>query len=54
MVPSAHESLSLAALEAWSVGRPVIVNGESPVLIGQARRSAAAVSYRGPDGVRRG
>ncbi len=48
VVPSAHESLSLAALEAWSVGRPVIANGESPVLNGQARRSAAAVTYRGP------
>jgi glycosyltransferase involved in cell wall biosynthesis len=48
VVPSAQESLSLAALEAWSVGRPVIANGESPVLNGQARRSAAAVVYRGP------
>jgi glycosyltransferase involved in cell wall biosynthesis len=48
VVPSAQESLSLAALEAWSVGRPVVANGESPVLNGQARRSAAAVTYRGP------
>jgi glycosyltransferase involved in cell wall biosynthesis len=48
VVPSAQESLSLAALEAWSTGRPVIANGESPVLNGQARRSGAAVTYRGP------
>jgi glycosyltransferase involved in cell wall biosynthesis len=48
VIPSAQESLSLAALEAWSVGRPVVANGESPVLNGQARRSGGAVTYRGP------
>ena len=49
VVPSAHESLSLVALEAWACGRPVIANGESPVLAGQTHRSQAAVLYRGPE-----
>lgn len=45
IVPSFRESLSLLALEAWSVGRPVIVNAASPVLAGQAQRSKAALTY---------
>ena len=49
VVPSAQESLSLLALEAWACGKPVIANGESPVLTGQAHRSQAALLYRGPD-----
>jgi glycosyltransferase involved in cell wall biosynthesis len=44
-VPSAFESLSLSALEAWSVGSPVLVNGASAVLIGQCRRSNAGLWY---------
>lgn len=49
VVPSSQESLSLLALEAWASGKPVIANGESPVVSGQAYRSQAAVLYRGPD-----
>jgi glycosyltransferase involved in cell wall biosynthesis len=44
-VPSAYESLSLAALEAWSVGRPVLASGASAVLIGQCRRSNGGLWY---------
>jgi glycosyltransferase involved in cell wall biosynthesis len=44
-VPSAYESLSLAALEAWSVGRPILANGASPVLIGQCRRANGGLWY---------
>ncbi|MHB1845238.1 MAG: glycosyltransferase [Deltaproteobacteria bacterium] len=47
VVPSAMESLSLLALEAWSAGKPVIVNGESAVLAGQCRRSGGGLSYHG-------
>ena len=45
IVPSAYESLSLAALEAWAVGRAVIANGASPVLVGQCRRTNAGLWY---------
>ena len=47
VVPSAMESLSLLSLEAWGAGKPVIANGDSPVLSGQTRRSGAGVTYRG-------
>ena len=45
-MPSRHESLSLALLEAWACGRPAIVNGDSRVLIGQCRRSNGGLWYR--------
>ena len=48
VVPSFHESLSLLALEAWAVGRPVMANAESPVLLGQLLRSGGGIGYRGP------
>lgn len=47
VVPSFHESLSLLALEAWAVGRPVLANAASPVLAGQVRRSGGGIGYRG-------
>lgn len=45
-MPSRHESLSLALLEAWACGKPAIVNGWSSVLIGQCRRSNGGLWYR--------
>jgi glycosyltransferase involved in cell wall biosynthesis len=48
VVPSFHESLSLLALEAWAVGRPVLANAASPVLLGQVLRSGGGIGYRGP------
>lgn len=39
IMPSPHESLSMVLLEAWSVMRPVIVNGACDVLVGQCRRA---------------
>ncbi len=47
VVPSFHESLSLLALEAWAVGRPVVANAASPVLLGQVLRSGGGIGYRG-------
>ena len=47
VVPSFHESLSLLALEAWAVGRPVLANGASPVLRGQVLRSGGGIAYQG-------
>jgi glycosyltransferase involved in cell wall biosynthesis len=44
--PSPHESLSIAALEAWSHGCPVLANAESPVLLAQCQRSHGGLWYR--------
>lgn len=41
---SANESLSLAVLEAWNEGTPVIVSAESEVLLGQIMRSNGGVA----------
>lgn len=46
VMPSPHESLSMVLLEAWSVGKPVIVNGDCAVLVGQCRRANGGVWYR--------
>ena len=48
VVPSRMESLSLVALEAWATGRPCLLNGDSPVLAGQAERSGGALLFRDP------
>lgn len=45
IMPSPHESLSMVLLEAWSVGKPVIVSGRCEVLVGQCRRSNGGVWY---------
>jgi glycosyltransferase involved in cell wall biosynthesis len=48
VVPSSLESLSLVALEAWAAGRPCLLNGDSPVLTGQAERSRGALLFHDP------
>ncbi|HVP62240.1 MAG TPA: glycosyltransferase [Myxococcaceae bacterium] len=45
VVPSAKESLSLLALEAFAVGTPVLGNAESPVVRGHLERSRAGLAY---------
>lgn len=45
IMPSLNESLSMVLLEAWSVGRPVMVNGGCEVLVGQCRRSNGGLWY---------
>jgi glycosyltransferase involved in cell wall biosynthesis len=45
IVPSPFESLSMVTLEAWALGRPVIVNGKCDVLKGQCIRSGAGLFY---------
>jgi glycosyltransferase involved in cell wall biosynthesis len=47
VVPSFLESQSLLAVEAWTVGRPALLNAASPALAGQAQRSGGAIVYRG-------
>ena len=45
VMPSYFESLSMVALEAWALGRPVLANGRCDVLRGQAIRSNAGLYY---------
>lgn len=46
VMPSYFESLSIVALEAWALGRPVIANARCDVLVGQCLRSNAGLYYR--------
>ena len=45
IMPSYFESLSMVALEAWALGRPVLANGRCDVLKGQCIRSSAGLYY---------
>ena len=45
VMPSPYESLSMAALEAWALGRPVVANARCDVLVGQCVRSNAGLYY---------
>jgi glycosyltransferase involved in cell wall biosynthesis len=45
IMPSYLESLSMVALEAWALGRPVLANGKCDVLRGQCVRSNAGLYY---------
>jgi glycosyltransferase involved in cell wall biosynthesis len=45
IMPSYYESLSMVALEAWALGRPVLANAHCDVLAGQCRRSNAGLYY---------
>ncbi|MDQ1335396.1 MAG: hypothetical protein QG552_2346 [Thermodesulfobacteriota bacterium] len=43
--PSPYESLSIVLLEAWSMGRPVLVTEKAQVLVGQCRRANGGLWY---------
>jgi glycosyltransferase involved in cell wall biosynthesis len=45
IMPSYYESLSMVALEAWALGKPVLANGKCEVLRGQCIRSRAGLYY---------
>jgi glycosyltransferase involved in cell wall biosynthesis len=45
VVPSRYESLSMVTLEAWALGKPVLVNSRCDVLRGQAVRANAGLHY---------
>jgi glycosyltransferase involved in cell wall biosynthesis len=45
IMPSKYESLSMVALEAWAMGKPVLANGGCDVLRGQCIRSNAGLYY---------
>jgi len=44
-MPSLHESLSIALIEGWLARRAALVNGRSPVLVGQVRRANGGLWY---------
>ena len=46
IVPSQYESLSMAVLDAWAVGTPVLVNGNCAVLKEQCRLSNGGLWYQ--------
>jgi glycosyltransferase involved in cell wall biosynthesis len=46
LMPSRYESLSVVVLEAWAMGRPVLVNAACRVLEGQCMRSGGGLFYR--------
>ena len=45
IMPSYYESLSMVALEAWGMGKPVLANGRCDVLKGQCLRSNGGLYY---------
>ena len=49
IMSSPYESLSIVLLEAWAVGKPVLVNGKCDVLVGQCRRAQGGVWYTSED-----
>ena len=49
IMPSFFESLSMVALEAWALEKPVLANGRCDVLKGQAIRSDGGLYYENAD-----
>jgi glycosyltransferase involved in cell wall biosynthesis len=49
IMPSPYESLSIVVLEAWALGKPVLVNGRCDVLRGQVLRSRGGLYYENAD-----
>lgn len=49
IMPSPFESLSMVALEAWALGKPVLANGRCDVLRGQCLRSRGGLYYETAD-----
>jgi glycosyltransferase involved in cell wall biosynthesis len=47
IMPSYFESLSMVALEAWALGKPVLANAKCDVLHGQCLRSNGGLYYHG-------
>lgn len=45
--PSRMESFSIVAVEAWSVGTPVVCDAGSDVLVGHSMRSGGGIPYAG-------
>ena len=45
VMPSPYESLSMVALEAWALGRPVLASSKCDVLVGQCLRSNGGLYY---------
>ena len=45
VMPSRFESLSLVVLEAWALGRPVLINARCEVLLGQCLRANGGLYY---------
>jgi glycosyltransferase involved in cell wall biosynthesis len=46
IIPSLYESLSMIALEAWWMGKPVIVNGRCEIMKKQCRHSNGGLYYQ--------
>ncbi len=45
LMPSAYESLSVAALESWALGTPVAASARSRAVAGQCERSGGGIVY---------
>jgi glycosyltransferase involved in cell wall biosynthesis len=45
VLPSRYASLSMVALEAWAMGKPVLANAQSAAVAGQIARSGGGLTY---------